>query len=118
MAYEQEQEELKQNVLRRLSKIAGQVRGIQSMVESGKECQDILAQVKAVKSAINSMNSIILKRYILTCLPEGLAFPADGVHDGAPHDGAPHDGVLDAEAREAQLSSFSQLVKILTLYVE
>ena len=69
-------EQLKANVLVRLRKIAGQIRGIENMIENSKDCSEILIQVKAVKSALHSMTKVILKRYIVTChhdLVEGRA---------------------------------------------
>ena len=40
----EEQDALRKNVLSRMKRIEGQVRGIQKMIESGKECEDILVQ--------------------------------------------------------------------------
>ncbi|XXJ18269.1 metal-sensitive transcriptional regulator [Desulfovibrio caledoniensis] len=67
-----EEQALKKNVLSRMKRIEGQVRGIQGMIESGKECQDILVQVRAVRSALQSANKLILKRYLLRCYAESV----------------------------------------------
>lgn len=67
---EVEQEQIKKNVLSRMKRIEGQVRGIQRMIEGGKECEDILVQVRAVRSALQSANKLILKRYMLKCHAE------------------------------------------------
>ena len=64
---EQEQERIKKNVLSRMRRIEGQVRGIQRMIEEGKDCEDILVQVRAVRSALQSANKLILRRYMLRC---------------------------------------------------
>ncbi len=72
-----EEEKIKKNVLSRMKRIEGQVRGIQGMIEAGKECQDILAQVRAVRSALQSANKLILKRYLLMCHAESLEEGAD-----------------------------------------
>lgn len=66
-ASEVEQERIKKNVLSRMKRIEGQVRGIQRMIEDGKECEDILVQVRAVRSALQSANKQILRRYLLRC---------------------------------------------------
>ncbi|QGY39406.1 metal-sensing transcriptional repressor [Pseudodesulfovibrio cashew] len=66
-ASEIEQERLKKNVLARMKRIEGQVRGIQRMIEDGKECEEILVQVRAVRSALQSANKLILKRYMIRC---------------------------------------------------
>lgn len=63
-------EQLKVNILSRLKKIQGQMKGIAGMIESGKECEDILTQVKAVRAALKSMNTLIVRRYLLTCNQE------------------------------------------------
>ena len=69
---EVEQEELKKNVLSRMKRIEGQVRGIQRMIEEGKECEDILVQVRAVRSALQSSSKLILKRYMIRCHIEAM----------------------------------------------
>ena len=72
MATDSEQEKIKKNVLSRMKRIEGQVRGIQGMIENGKECEDILVQVRAVRSALQSANKLILKRYMLRCYAEAV----------------------------------------------
>ncbi len=67
-----EEEKIKKNVLSRMKRIEGQVRGIQGMIEAGKECEDILVQVRAVRSALQSANKLILKRYMLRCYAESV----------------------------------------------
>ncbi len=63
-------EQLKMNILARLKKITGQMKGIAGMIENGKECEDILTQVKAVRAALKAMNTLIVRRYLLTCNQE------------------------------------------------
>ena len=72
-----EEDKIKKDVLSRMKRIEGQVRGIQGMIEAGKECQDILVQVKAVRSALQSANKLILKRYMLRCYAESMENDAD-----------------------------------------
>lgn len=67
-----EEQAIKKNVLSRMKRIEGQVRGIQGMIEAGKECEDILVQVRAVRSALQSANKLILKRYMLRCYAESM----------------------------------------------
>ncbi|WP_250645528.1 metal-sensitive transcriptional regulator [Salidesulfovibrio onnuriiensis] len=64
------QEQMKKNLLSRLKRVEGQVRGIQRMIEEGKECRDILTQVRAVRSAMQSASTQILKHYLLECHAE------------------------------------------------
>ena len=61
-----------QNVLRRLRNIEGQVRGLQRMVEEDQYCIDILTQVSAVRSALNSVGMKVLRRHIDTCVTEAI----------------------------------------------
>ncbi len=55
-------------IILRLRKIEGQVKGIQKMIEEGKKCGEILVQIAAVRSAINSVGGLILENYIKECL--------------------------------------------------
>ena len=54
-------------LINRLKRIEGQVRGLEKMVESGRECEDVITQLAAVRSAIESVGAIILKNYMKLC---------------------------------------------------
>lgn len=56
------------NLITRLNRIEGQIRGIRNMVESDRYCVDILTQVTAVQSALNSFNKILLSQHIKSCV--------------------------------------------------
>ncbi len=56
------------DVLLRLRRIEGQVRGVQRMVEEGRDCREIVIQVAAIKSALASVNSQVLQCYASNCL--------------------------------------------------
>lgn len=56
------------NLMNRLKRIEGQVRGIQKMVEEERYCIDIMTQVSAVQSALNSFNKVLLTNHIHTCV--------------------------------------------------
>ncbi|MGB9679369.1 MAG: metal-sensitive transcriptional regulator [Thermoanaerobacteraceae bacterium] len=58
----------KEDLMRRLRKIEGQVKGIQKMIDKDVYCIDVLVQVAAVRSAINSVGKILLKSYTLDCV--------------------------------------------------
>jgi DNA-binding FrmR family transcriptional regulator len=62
-----DQEALKKDVLARMKRIEGQVRGIQRMIDEGKECEDILVQVRAVRSALRAATGQIMRRYVIRC---------------------------------------------------
>lgn len=55
-------------LINRLNRIEGQVRGIKGMVEKDAYCTDILIQVAAVNSALNSFNKELLANHIRTCV--------------------------------------------------
>lgn len=56
------------DVLLRLRRIEGQVRGVQRMVEDGRDCREIVTQVAAIKSALASVSSVVLQCYASNCL--------------------------------------------------
>ena len=61
-------EEEKKALLTRLKKAEGQIRGIERMVEENAYCPDILVQVSAVTSALNSFNKALLQCHIRSCV--------------------------------------------------
>ena len=56
------------DLMNRLNRIEGQVRGIKGMVEKDAYCTDILVQVAAVNAALNSFNKVLLANHIRTCV--------------------------------------------------
>ncbi len=60
------------NLMNRLKRIEGQIRGIQGMVEEERYCVDILTQVMAVQSALNSFNKALLSNHIKTCVVDDI----------------------------------------------
>ena len=58
----------KREILLRLRRIEGQVRGLQRMVEDGVPCTDILTQVAAVTAAIKKAGMAVVKTYMVECL--------------------------------------------------
>ena len=73
----QEQKEL----LKRLRMAEGQIRGIQAMVENDAYCPDILVQVSAVTSALNSFNRELLACHIRGCVAEDIRSGRDEAAD-------------------------------------
>lgn len=69
------------DLLNRLKRIEGQVRGIENMVEQGAYCTDILTQVSAVTSALNSFNKVLLANHVKTCVAENIRKGNDEVVD-------------------------------------
>ncbi len=60
------------DLINRLNRIEGQVRGIKGMVENDAYCTDILTQVAAVNAALNSFNKVLLANHIKTCVTQDI----------------------------------------------
>lgn len=56
------------DLIHRLNRIEGQIRGIKKMVEKDAYCTDILIQVSAANAALNSFNKVLLANHIKTCV--------------------------------------------------
>ncbi|MGQ9549934.1 MAG: metal-sensitive transcriptional regulator [Roseiflexus sp.] len=64
-------DELRHDVLVRLRRIEGQVRGIQRMIEECRDCQEIVTQLAAVKAAVGSLSTLLAETYARDCLCSG-----------------------------------------------
>lgn len=62
----------KQNILKRLRRIEGQIKGIQRMIESDVCCSDVLVQIAAVKAAVNKTGTLIFENHANKCLTDSL----------------------------------------------
>ena len=60
------------DLINRLRRIEGQVRGLEGMLEKDAYCADILTQVAATKSALNSFTKVLLSSHIKTCVTEDI----------------------------------------------
>ena len=61
-------DEYKKRTLTRLKRVAGQVDGIQRMVEEDRYCIEVLTQIAAVQAAIGKAGEEILERHLQTCV--------------------------------------------------
>lgn len=59
-------------LMNRLKRIEGQVRGLQNMLENNAYCPDILVQVSAVNCALNSFSKTLLASHIRTCVVDDI----------------------------------------------
>lgn len=75
------QEREYKDLVNRLSRIEGQVRGVKAMVENDRYCVDILTQVSAIQSALNSFNKVLLSNHIKTCVVEEIKAGDENVVD-------------------------------------
>jgi DNA-binding FrmR family transcriptional regulator len=62
----------RKEIVDRLSRIEGHVRGLRKMVEEDKSCPDVLIQAAAVRAAIDKVARIILEDHIETCMKEAV----------------------------------------------
>ena len=66
------------NVLNRLARAAGHLESVRRMVEDGRDCADVLIQLAAVRSALNSTAKVIMKDHMEHCLYDAAN---DGDHE-------------------------------------
>lgn len=60
------------DLINRLNRIEGQVRGVKNMIENDAYCTDVLVQVSAIRSALNSFSKVLLTNHIKTCVVDNL----------------------------------------------
>lgn len=59
-------------VVNRMARIIGHMESIKRMVESGRDCSEVLVQVAAVKSALNNVGKVILQDHIKHCIVDAV----------------------------------------------
>lgn len=89
---EQENEKLRKDIINRLKRIEGQVKGIQGMMEKNVCCPDVLVQISAIRSAINKVGGLTIEYYANNCL------------------------VIDKESEERE--SLKELIKTINTFVK
>jgi DNA-binding FrmR family transcriptional regulator len=89
-------EKKRENILLRLRKIEGQIRGIQKMVEREAECAEILVQVAAAKSAIKRVGTLVIQNYLKNCVRSA----------------------LDLQTRKAKDRNMDEWIAIVSKYIE
>ena len=65
-------EEEYRDLIHRLNRVEGQIRGIKGMLEKNAYCVDILNQVSAASSALNSFTRVLLENHIRSCVTEDI----------------------------------------------
>lgn len=65
-------------LIARLNRIEGQVRGVKNMIEEDRYCVDILTQVSAIQSALHSFNEKLLAEHIHSCVVEDIREGREG----------------------------------------
>ncbi|MBR4733768.1 MAG: metal-sensing transcriptional repressor [Lachnospiraceae bacterium] len=62
------EEKEKKDLMNRLKRIEGQVRGLENMLEKDAYCTDLIMQVSAVTSALNGFQKLLLENHLKTCV--------------------------------------------------
>ncbi|KKK37910.1 CsoR family transcriptional regulator [Mesobacillus campisalis] len=63
-------DKLKSNMITRLNRIEGQIRGIKGMIEKDTYCDDVITQISATQAALNSVAKILLEGHMKSCVVE------------------------------------------------
>ncbi|MGI6721574.1 MAG: metal-sensing transcriptional repressor [Anaerovoracaceae bacterium] len=60
------------DLVNRLSRIEGQVRGVKKMLDNNAYCVDVMTQVAAINAALNSFNRVLLEDHLRTCVTDDI----------------------------------------------
>lgn len=60
----------KKSYINRLARLEGQIRGISSMLEEDRSCQDVVTQLSAVKAGIDKVIALMVTENLLSCVAE------------------------------------------------
>ena len=63
-------DEIKKKLIQRLTRIEGQVRGVQTMLDEERDCREIMQQLTAIYSAVQSTSRVFFRDYASICLAE------------------------------------------------
>lgn len=63
-------EQTKKNLVTRLNRIEGQIRGVKGLIEKDTYCDDVLTQIAAIQSALNGVSKILLEGHLKNCVVE------------------------------------------------
>ncbi|WP_442954362.1 metal-sensitive transcriptional regulator [Paenibacillus sp. MMS18-CY102] len=62
----------KANLIARLNRVEGQIRGIKGLIDKDTYCDDVLNQIAAAQSALNSVGKLLLENHLKSCVTERL----------------------------------------------
>ncbi|MFC3745096.1 metal-sensitive transcriptional regulator [Paenibacillus sp. GCM10012306] len=63
-------DKVKSNLVNRLNRIEGQVRGIKGLIEKDTYCDDVLNQIASIQSALNGVGKLLLEEHLKSCVVE------------------------------------------------
>jgi DNA-binding FrmR family transcriptional regulator len=87
--------DLKSAAVRRLRRIAGQVRGLESMVDQERYCADILVQIASVQEALRGVSRLLMRNHLEHCA-------TIAIRSGGENANAMYDELLDLVYRHAR----------------
>ena len=61
-------EKVKSNLITRLNRIEGQIRGVKGMIDKDVYCDDVLNQIAAIQAALNSVGKLLLEGHMKSCV--------------------------------------------------
>ena len=76
-------EEFQADLQRRLNRAIGQLNGVKAMLDDNRYCGDILTQIAAVESALQSVGYLVLQEHMRSCVAEGVREGRDEMLDEA-----------------------------------
>ncbi|MGO0059705.1 metal-sensitive transcriptional regulator [Brevibacillus fluminis] len=71
-------DKMKSNLITRLNRIEGQIRGVKGLIEKDTYCDDVLNQIAAIQSALNSVGRLLLEGHMKSCVIDRIQ---SGDHD-------------------------------------
>ncbi len=74
-------EELNKDMLARLARIEGQVKGVAKMVEAQRPCLEVLQQLASVQAAMKGVTKTVLRNYLERCATDAIRSGENGVYD-------------------------------------
>jgi DNA-binding FrmR family transcriptional regulator len=69
----------KETIIKRLKRAEGQIRGVQRMVVDDRECESVITQLAAVRSAIEGVTGLILENCTKSCFEDETASNYDDI---------------------------------------
>lgn len=72
------EQEVLDNLLKRLARVEGQVRAVRNMIEEGRECRDIITQVSAASTALDQVGFRLLSAGLQQCMADPKQAKKDG----------------------------------------
>ncbi|WP_246945358.1 metal-sensitive transcriptional regulator [Bacillus pinisoli] len=63
-------DQTKRNLISRLNRIEGQIRGVKGLIEKDTYCDDVITQISAIQSALNSVGKMLLEGHLKSCVVE------------------------------------------------